>query len=596
MLDPSTRLRQAIINDNLAVVSRLVRRFPDLLENIDPKNGWSSLHYAGYYGHYLICTYLVSKGHDTVEVSLDFEQRTPLHLAASKNHEQTVHFLAQQQQFSLRREEDDATNSTSKTGTSVSTTTVSTTPSTPEMTWDGENTLASIKSRSRASSVLSNGSNKMKAKVEETKMETDVSLERVLNWKDIRHQTALFVAAMHGHNPCVQLLLDFGADIDVTDASGTRPIHMAAAYGHLKTIKTLIDRDADVATPNQDGWTPLQFCASKDIEDYFRALVAERASRHQQRLVQQKEREQQREREKSFTTSTRTFSMDSTATSIKPMTPLVDGGSNNGGFSSPRVSVEEFSPTHFLSPKQTLMSRSPSVSSVHSEELPSDNRLSSIPFSSAYRPRSPPPDFTQHLNLHSSRRRGMSTGSSAPNSRSSSPASTQSFRNYEEDSGSERSTSGSINRVPNFSRKGSLTNPSPASFQSARSSVSPYTSPSKPDRIGLGFVNGLVNGVMDRSPTKQRRPSLPTFTRHQRTNSGGSMPQPYLGRNSTSSTRLPSSTSVSTLGSIVSTSSEDSSGHEMQKELSNASSTTGTGAFRRLFHSRSQILREKEGV
>ncbi|KAG5356047.1 Target of rapamycin complex 2 subunit AVO2 [Yarrowia sp. B02] len=590
MLDPSTRLRQAIINDNLAVVSRLVRRFPDLLENIDPKNGWSSLHYAGYYGHYLICTYLVSKGHDTVEVSLDFEQRTPLHLAASKNHEQTVHFLAQQQQFSLRRE-DDETTQTSKTGTTVSTTTVSTTPSTPEMTWDGENTLASIKSRSRASSVLSNGSAKSKAKPKEEKMETDVSLERVLNWKDVRHQTALFVAAMHGHNPCVQLLLDFGADIDVTDGSGTRPIHMAAAYGHLKTIKTLIDRDADVATPNQDGWTPLQFCASKDIEDYFRALVAERASRHQQRLVQQKEREQQREREKSFTASTRTFSMDSTATSIKPMTPVVD---SSAVFTSPRVSVEEFSPTQFLSPKQTLVSRSPSISSssVHSDEPQSDNRLSSIPFSSAYRPRSPPPDFSQHLNLHSSRRRGMSTGSSAPNSRSSSPASTQSFRNYEEDSGSERSTS---SRVPNFSRKGSLTNPSPASFQSARSSVSPYTSPSKPDRIGLGFVNGLVNGVMDRSPTKQRRPSLPTFTRHQRTNSGGSMPQPYLGRNSTSSTRLPSSTSVSTLGSIVSTSSEDSSGHEMQKELSGASST-GTGAFRRLFHSRSQILREKEGV
>lgn len=583
MLDPSTRIRQAIISDNLAVVSRLVRRFPDLLENIDPKNGWSSLHYAGYYGHYLICTYLVSKGHDTVEVSLDFEQRTPLHLAASKNHEQTVHFLAQQQQFSLRREDNETT--TSKTGTSVSTTTVSTTPSTPEMTWDGENTLASITSRSRASSVLSTGSNK-KPKAEETKTSTDVSLARVLNWKDVRLQTALFVAAMHGHNPCVQLLLDFGADIDSCDGSGSRPIHMAAAYGHLKTIKTLIDRDADVQTPNQDGWTPLQFCASKDIEDYFRALVAERASRHQQRLVQQKEREMQREREKSFTASTRTFSMDSTATSIKPMTPMVDGGV----FTSPRVSVEEFSPTQFLSPKQTLVSRSPSISSVHSEEAQSDNRLSAIPFSSAYRPRSPPPDFTQHLNLHSSRRRGMSTGSSAPNSRSSSPASTQSFRNYEEDSGSERSSG----RVPNFSRKGSLTNPSPASFQSARSSVSPYTSPSKPDRVGLGFVNGLVNGVMDRSPTKQRRPSLPTFTRHQRTNSGGSMPQPYLGRNSTSSTRLPSSTSVSTLGSIVSTSSEDSSGHEMQKELSGASSGTGAGAFRRLFHSRSQILREKE--
>ncbi len=55
MLDPSVRLRKAIKEDNLLVVKRLLRRFPELLRNTDPSNGWSSLHYAGYYGHYLIC-------------------------------------------------------------------------------------------------------------------------------------------------------------------------------------------------------------------------------------------------------------------------------------------------------------------------------------------------------------------------------------------------------------------------------------------------------------------------------------------------------------------------------------------------------------
>lgn len=95
MLEPEIRLRQSIIDGNLLVVKRLLKRFPDLLENIDPTNGWSSLHYASFNGRYLICVHLISLGHDKNEVLKTFKGDTTAHLALMNGHEQTTHLLLQ---------------------------------------------------------------------------------------------------------------------------------------------------------------------------------------------------------------------------------------------------------------------------------------------------------------------------------------------------------------------------------------------------------------------------------------------------------------------------------------------------------------------
>lgn len=197
MLDPRIRLRQAVERGNLPIVKRLVRRFPDLLENINPENGWSSLHYAGYHGHYHVCVFLVQEGHDQEEISLDHNRSTPLHLAASQNHEQTVHFLAQR-------------------------------------------------------------------------------IPRCLNWRNNDYETAVMVAARHGHDPCINLLLDFGANIDLGNRQNNRPIHIAAAYGHVKTLRTLVDRNADVQTPNAEGLRPVQYCSTYQVQDYLQSLIHEK--------------------------------------------------------------------------------------------------------------------------------------------------------------------------------------------------------------------------------------------------------------------------------------------------------------------------------
>ncbi|GMF04974.1 unnamed protein product [[Candida] boidinii] len=49
MIDPSIRLRKAIIDGNFFITTRLLDRYPDYIDNINPENGWSNLHYSSYY-------------------------------------------------------------------------------------------------------------------------------------------------------------------------------------------------------------------------------------------------------------------------------------------------------------------------------------------------------------------------------------------------------------------------------------------------------------------------------------------------------------------------------------------------------------------
>lgn len=98
-------------------------------------------------------------------------------------------------------------------------------------------------------------------------------LERSIDWPNAEFQTPLMVAVAHGNDPIVNLLLDFGADVEQGDESGTRPLHMAAARGHVKVLRTLVDRGADTATKNKLGWTPAEYSATPQVKTYLQTLV-----------------------------------------------------------------------------------------------------------------------------------------------------------------------------------------------------------------------------------------------------------------------------------------------------------------------------------
>ncbi|KAH3674426.1 hypothetical protein WICMUC_003263 [Wickerhamomyces mucosus] len=97
MIDPEIRLRKAIISSNLRLTKRLILRYPELIQDIDPSNGWTPIHYASYYGCYLIVVYLLSIPVDEEKESIprNFKGENPIHLACLKGHEQVIHLLLQ---------------------------------------------------------------------------------------------------------------------------------------------------------------------------------------------------------------------------------------------------------------------------------------------------------------------------------------------------------------------------------------------------------------------------------------------------------------------------------------------------------------------
>ncbi|KAF2436288.1 ankyrin [Tothia fuscella] len=87
MIDVSTRFRRAILLNDLALVKRIVRNNPTLLQNPDyDDKGNTSLHVAAREGLLEIVEFLIHAGHETPSISLNSDHETPLHLACTHVH------------------------------------------------------------------------------------------------------------------------------------------------------------------------------------------------------------------------------------------------------------------------------------------------------------------------------------------------------------------------------------------------------------------------------------------------------------------------------------------------------------------------------
>jgi hypothetical protein len=63
-------------------------------------------------------------------------------------------------------------------------------------------------------------------------------------------------AALHESTECLQVLLDFKADVNNQDrARGSTPLHAAAAYGRVDCMHLLLKKNADVDLADQNGCT-----------------------------------------------------------------------------------------------------------------------------------------------------------------------------------------------------------------------------------------------------------------------------------------------------------------------------------------------------
>ncbi|KAI3368780.1 hypothetical protein L3Q82_025765 [Scortum barcoo] len=88
--------------------------------------------------------------------------------------------------------------------------------------------------------------------------------------------TVMHDAAREGFVESVRVLVDHGADANLTDKKGNLPLHLAAKGGYLDVIQLLIGSTADPQTTNDQGYTAAQLAlqhhwmdAAKYIEEYL---------------------------------------------------------------------------------------------------------------------------------------------------------------------------------------------------------------------------------------------------------------------------------------------------------------------------------------
>lgn len=85
-----------------------------------------------------------------------------------------------------------------------------------------------------------------------------------------RGETALMLAALHGHLDSVRLLVEKGAQVN---RKGWAPLHYAAVNGNLDVLRYLLDQHAylDAESPNRT--TPLMMSARHAHTDAVRLLI-----------------------------------------------------------------------------------------------------------------------------------------------------------------------------------------------------------------------------------------------------------------------------------------------------------------------------------
>ncbi|KAI3384974.1 hypothetical protein SNEBB_005150 [Seison nebaliae] len=90
---------------------------------------------------------------------------------------------------------------------------------------------------------------------------------------DTFHRKALHYAAWKGNISIIRFLLINGANVDVTDDTGMRPVMCATSSGNMEPVRALMEYNCDLLSPDINGWSLLHEAASRGLSELVNILL-----------------------------------------------------------------------------------------------------------------------------------------------------------------------------------------------------------------------------------------------------------------------------------------------------------------------------------
>jgi ankyrin repeat protein len=75
------------------------------------------------------------------------------------------------------------------------------------------------------------------------------------------------------HDDNLKLILNAGADVDLSNKAGETPLMVAAQLGRLDYVQALLDKKADPSAKNHEGNTALYFAIFEGHDDIAKRLI-----------------------------------------------------------------------------------------------------------------------------------------------------------------------------------------------------------------------------------------------------------------------------------------------------------------------------------
>ncbi|XP_053345229.1 ankyrin repeat and SOCS box protein 2-like isoform X1 [Clarias gariepinus] len=105
------------------------------------------------------------------------------------------------------------------------------------------------------------------------KLLLSAAVPEMINSRTSTHQTPVILAVSRGHLPCVEYLLEIGADPGIPTITKETPLYEACATRNVQMVHLLVKNGADANQKCLDGWTALHESVSQNDLEICKVLV-----------------------------------------------------------------------------------------------------------------------------------------------------------------------------------------------------------------------------------------------------------------------------------------------------------------------------------